>query len=116
MFVLLRSSSSRRQVLALAVANRYFRQVSTTRAVVVRQIRRVCDRRYSRCLQIVCVSFRCNLFATIRRQVDRGRIVRRLLRHCYARQLRAALRRLKFLRSVPLVGDASARCKCVDSA
>jgi len=44
MSVLLRSSNICRQVLALAVANRYFRQESTTRMVVVQQIRRAHDR------------------------------------------------------------------------
>ena len=44
MFVLSRSSNSHRQVLALVVASRYFRLVSKTRTVAVRQIRRVCDR------------------------------------------------------------------------
>ncbi len=37
MSVLLHSSNSCRQVLALVVANRYFRQESTTRMVAVRQ-------------------------------------------------------------------------------
>ena len=45
MSVLLRSSNSCRQVLALAVANRYFRLVSTTRMVAVAQIRRAHNRR-----------------------------------------------------------------------
>jgi len=45
MSVLLRSNSSCRQVLALVVANRYFRQESTTRMVAVQQIRRAHDRR-----------------------------------------------------------------------
>ncbi len=45
MSVLLRSSNGCRQVLALVVANCYFRQDSTTRTVAVRQIRRAHDRR-----------------------------------------------------------------------
>ncbi len=45
MSVLLRSSNGWRQVLALVVANRYFRQESTTRTVAVLQIRRARDRR-----------------------------------------------------------------------
>ena len=44
MSVLLRSSNSHRQVLALALANRYFRLMSMTQMVAVAQIRRVCDR------------------------------------------------------------------------
>ena len=44
MSVLLRSSNSHRQVLALVVANRYFRLMSTTRMVAVQRTRRVCDR------------------------------------------------------------------------
>jgi hypothetical protein len=45
MSVLLRSSNSHRQVLALAVANHYFRLMSTTRTVAVAQIRRAHDRK-----------------------------------------------------------------------
>ena len=45
MSVLLHSSNSHRQVLALVVANRYFRLVSMTRMVAVRQIRRAHHRR-----------------------------------------------------------------------
>ena len=44
MFVLLRSSNNDRQVSMLVVANRYFRQESTTRMVAVQQIHCVCDR------------------------------------------------------------------------
>ena len=45
MFVLLHSSNSCRQVLALVVANHYFRQESTTQMVAVQRIRRAHDRR-----------------------------------------------------------------------
>ena len=92
MFVFPHANNDCRQVLALAVANRCFRLVSTTQMVAVRQTDRAHDRMYNLLTGIVCVCDCCNCIATIRRRVDRGKIVRRSLRRCHAPQLRAAQR------------------------